>query len=86
MNEAIDLPQAIPILHAHGGLQFRPVKGLAINVDAGIRTGYDIPTHYDSLLLKLIAHGATREEARSRALRGLSDLVILHWMKVYVAE
>jgi acetyl/propionyl-CoA carboxylase alpha subunit len=48
-----------------------------VRVDAGIRTGYDIPTHYDSLLLKLISHGATREEARIRALRGLADLIIL---------
>jgi acetyl/propionyl-CoA carboxylase alpha subunit len=48
-----------------------------VRVDAGVRTGYEIPTHYDSLLMKLIAHGATREEARTRALRGLADLLIL---------
>ncbi len=48
-----------------------------VRIDAGIRTGYEIPTHYDSLLLKLIAHGSTREQARTRALRGLADLLIL---------
>ncbi len=64
-------PQAGTILH----LEFPARPG--VRVDAGIRAGYEIPTHYDSLLLKLIAHGATREEARVRALHGLHDLVIL---------
>ena len=37
-NEAIDLPPVLPVFHTHVGLQFRPIKGMAINVDAGLRT------------------------------------------------
>lgn len=36
-QEVVDLPPALPIIHAHAGLQFRPLKGLALNIDAGIR-------------------------------------------------
>ena len=64
-------PQSGPIVYLR--LPSRP----GVRVDCGVRTGYEVPTFYDSLLMKLIAHGTTREEARTRALRGLADLVIL---------
>ncbi len=64
-------PQAGRILHLH--LPSRP----GVRIDCGIRDGYEIPTHYDSLLMKLIAHGADREEARVRVLHALDELVIL---------
>jgi len=34
--------------------------------DAGIEIGDEVTLHYDSLLAKVIAHGATREEAIRR--------------------
>ena len=37
-----------------------------VRIDSGIRTGDEISAHYDPLLVKLIAHGATRDIARRR--------------------
>jgi len=48
-----------------------------VRVDAGVDSGTEITSHYDPLLAKIIAHGATREEARQRliaALRGTTAL------------
>lgn len=36
-QQAVGLPPVVPIIHAHAGLQLRPVKSVAINLDAGIR-------------------------------------------------
>jgi len=36
-EEPVDIPKALPILNGFVGLQFRPVRGLAINLDAGLR-------------------------------------------------
>jgi acetyl-CoA carboxylase biotin carboxylase subunit len=65
------LPQAGRILH------WQQPSGPGIRVDAGFETGSDIAVHYDPLLAKLIASGATREEAIRRALRALGEFVVL---------
>ena len=41
-------------------------EGARIRVDGGYRAGDAIPTEYDSLIAKLIAHGDTRDEAIAR--------------------
>ncbi len=46
-------------------------EGPGLRIDAGVRAGDAIPIHYDPMVAKLIAHGADREEARRRLLRGL---------------
>ena len=51
--------------------------GDGVRVDAGIAAGQTIQTHYDSLLAKIVAHGATREEARARLRTALSELALL---------
>ncbi len=51
--------------------------GEGIRVDAGIAEGQSIHAHYDSLLAKVIAHGATREEARERLLGALRETALL---------
>src|SRR5690606_28449687 len=43
-------------------LRWRPAEG--VRVDAGIAEGHEVSPHYDPMLAKLIAHGATREDAR----------------------
>src|SRR5690606_8231742 len=43
-------------------LIWRPPAGEGIRVDSGIRSGDEVTVHYDPLLVKIIAHGATREE------------------------
>lgn len=48
-----------------------------LRTDTWLRSGTDIPAHYDSLLAKVMAYGATREEAR-RQLRTALEETVLH--------
>jgi acetyl/propionyl-CoA carboxylase alpha subunit len=50
--------------------------GEGVRVDSGVALGDDITPHYDPLLLKVIAHGADRAEARARLDRALAELVL----------
>jgi acetyl-CoA/propionyl-CoA carboxylase, biotin carboxylase, biotin carboxyl carrier protein len=52
-------------------------SGTNVRVDAGIRVGSEVTTRYDSLLAKVIAHGADREEAVDHLVRALDDLRLL---------
>jgi acetyl/propionyl-CoA carboxylase alpha subunit len=84
-------------LYAEHPLTFLPQAGRlerlqlpdTIRVDAGVEAGDEVPVAYDPLLAKLIAHGATREEALddlSRALRATrvsgatTNLGFLRWL------
>lgn len=51
-------------------------SGPGIRVDAAGATGWEIPGDYDSLLGKVSALGADRDEARKKLLRALDELVI----------
>jgi geranyl-CoA carboxylase alpha subunit len=48
-----------------------------LRVEHALCNGAAVPPHYDSMIAKLVAHGATREDARRRLLRGLHELVAL---------
>jgi geranyl-CoA carboxylase alpha subunit len=48
-----------------------------VRVEHAIETGAKIPPHYDSMIAKLIAHGATRDEARTRLAAALDACVCL---------
>jgi acetyl-CoA carboxylase biotin carboxylase subunit len=61
-------PGRISHLHLPGGL--------GIRVDTHIYEGYSVPPNYDSLLAKVIASAATREEAINRMLRALDECVL----------
>lgn len=50
--------------------------GIGVRVDTAVYTDGVIPPYYDSLVAKVIAHGATREEARHRMLRALDMFVV----------
>lgn len=50
--------------------------GLGIRVDSALYGGYIVPSHYDSLIAKIIVHGDTREEAIARLHRALDEFVI----------
>jgi acetyl-CoA carboxylase biotin carboxylase subunit len=50
--------------------------GIGVRVDTAAYTDGVIPPHYDSLVAKLIVHGATREEAIQRTLRALNMFVV----------
>jgi acetyl-CoA carboxylase, biotin carboxylase subunit len=56
--------------------QFIAPGGPGIRVDSHVYSGYTVPPHYDSLIAKIIAHGATREEAMMRMRNALGETVI----------
>jgi acetyl-CoA carboxylase biotin carboxylase subunit len=51
-------------------------SGPGVRWDAGVVQGSEVSLHYDSLLAKLIVHGADREAAIARMSRALDELVI----------
>ena len=50
--------------------------GRGIRVDTAIYEGYTIPPNYDSMIAKIIVHGANRNEAISKMKRALEETVI----------
>jgi geranyl-CoA carboxylase alpha subunit len=48
-----------------------------VRVDAGVDSGTEITSHYDPLLAKIIAHGATRDEARQKLIAALRETTAL---------
>ena len=54
---------------------WRPAEG--VRTDHALESGAEISPLYDSMIAKVIAHGATREEARERLARALDDTVAL---------
>ena len=51
-------------------------EGEGIRVDTGVETGSDITAFYDPMIAKLIAHGATREQALARLGGALERTVV----------
>jgi len=51
-------------------------SGLGVRVDSHAYQGYMIPPYYDSMIAKLIAYGATRDEAIDRMQQALEEFVI----------
>ena len=51
--------------------------GPNVRVDTHIYAGYDVPPYYDSLIAKLIVHGANRQEAIKTMRRALSEFYVL---------
>jgi len=48
-----------------------------VRVDTHLFAGYTIPAHYDSLMMKVMAHGSDREEAIMRMTRVLQETEII---------
>jgi acetyl-CoA carboxylase biotin carboxylase subunit len=64
----IPSPGKIEVYHAPGGY--------GVRVDSHMYQGYSVPPYYDSMIAKLIVHGASREEAIARMKRALQEFVI----------
>jgi len=66
-------------------LGFQPATGRlsvvdaphGVRFDSGVEAGSQVSLYYDSMLAKLIAHGADRAAALSRLTKGLSELTLL---------
>ena len=56
---------------------WRPAGGPGVRTDHGMKDGLAISPFYDPMIAKVIAHGATREEARTRLVRALRETVVL---------
>ncbi|MBK5528416.1 acetyl/propionyl/methylcrotonyl-CoA carboxylase subunit alpha [Pseudomonas sp. TH06] len=56
---------------------WEPAFGHGARIDHGLCEGQSISPFYDPMLGKLIAHGASREEARRKLLRAVQDTVLL---------
>ena len=67
--------QRLPAVHrAHRRVRNAGAGGA--RVDAGVEAGSTISPFYNSMIAKLIAHGADRPQAIARLSRGLEDTVI----------
>jgi acetyl-CoA carboxylase biotin carboxylase subunit len=55
---------------------YHPPGGPGIRVDSHIYQGYTVPPNYDSIVVKVIAYGATREQAMRRKRIALSEMVV----------
>jgi acetyl-CoA carboxylase, biotin carboxylase subunit len=64
----IPSPGCVTSYHAPGGL--------GVRIDSALYQGYTVPPHYDSLIAKLIVHGASRNECLMRLRRALEEYVI----------
>jgi len=56
--------------------EYHPPGGLGVRVDSGLYAGYRVPPNYDSLVSKLIVHGASRNECLMRLRRALEECVV----------
>ena len=55
---------------------YHPPGGPGIRVDSHVYAGYSVPPNYDSLVGKLIAYGATRDQAIRRMRIALSEMAV----------
>src|SRR6185436_6242828 len=55
---------------------YHPPGGPGIRVDTHVYAGYTVPPNYDSMIGKVIAYGATREQAIRRMRIALSEMVV----------
>ncbi len=67
-NQFMPSPGRVDTYHQPGGI--------GIRVDGYLYSGYTVPSHYDSLVAKLIASGRDRDEAIARLKRALSEFRI----------
>jgi acetyl-CoA carboxylase biotin carboxylase subunit len=67
-NTFLPSPGRVTDYHAPGGL--------GVRVDSALYAGYRVPSHYDSLIAKLIVHGTSRNECLMRLRRALEEFVI----------
>jgi acetyl-CoA carboxylase biotin carboxylase subunit len=56
--------------------EYHAPGGLGVRIDSALYQGYEVPPFYDSLVAKLIVHGASREECLMRLRRTLEEYVI----------
>ncbi len=58
-------------------LKWQPCEGENLRSDHGLKDGFEVTPHYDAMIAKVIAYGQTREDARLRLIRSLSETLDL---------
>jgi len=53
-----------------------PAGGPGLRVDSAMYAGCEIPPYYDSMIAKVITHGATRDEAIAKMRRALAEFIV----------
>ncbi len=56
--------------------QYHAPGGPGVRIDSHIYHNYFVPPYYDSLIAKVLTHGATREQAMARMRIALSEMVV----------
>lgn len=56
--------------------RFHMPGGPGVRIDTHAYGGYVVPPHYDSMICKLVTHGATREQAIARMRIALSEMSV----------
>jgi acetyl-CoA carboxylase biotin carboxylase subunit len=56
--------------------EYHTPGGNGVRVDGGVYGGWRVPSHYDSLIAKLITHASTREGAMRRMERALDEFIV----------
>ena len=57
--------------------QYHQPGGLGVRIDSALYQGYKIPSHYDSMIAKLITYGDNREDCIQKMKRALEEYVII---------
>jgi len=55
---------------------YYPPGGRGVRLESHVYSGYTIPSHYDSLIAKVVAYGKDRREAMDRMSRALGEYLI----------
>jgi acetyl-CoA carboxylase, biotin carboxylase subunit len=56
--------------------EYYPPGGSGVRGDSGVYGGWRVPSHYDSLIAKVIVHAASRDEAIRRMDRALDEFIL----------
>jgi acetyl-CoA carboxylase biotin carboxylase subunit len=57
--------------------QYHQPGGLGVRIDSALYQGYKIPSHYDSMIAKLITYGENREDCIQKMQRALEEYIII---------
>jgi acetyl-CoA carboxylase biotin carboxylase subunit len=73
----VNAENSVTFMPSPGVVQsFHAPGGPGVRIDSGLYAGYRIPSNYDSLIAKLIVHGADRAECIARLTRALEEFVV----------
>jgi acetyl-CoA carboxylase biotin carboxylase subunit len=56
--------------------EWLPPGGYGVRIDSHAAAGYRVPPYYDSMIAKLIVHGATRDDALARLRLALDEMQV----------